>query len=243
MEIKYIKKDSKKSLSFLAGINRPVNPAHVTKLATSLNKMGTIRPIVIAEISFITGKKVDYIIDGQHLYTALIRNHADIPYMYIKIKDEKDLVETIALLNASSKSWTLNDYILAWSFLETDYKKLNRYYEIYDLELTILCSILSSISVTGGGTSSRRLKLGQFKIVNEEASIKILDCLTDVLKIVPRMNRFENRYLCSEYVKFLNTSQKYNHSAFLKKLETAKEKLLLVTHEEGGLQELFQTLA
>ena len=47
--------NSKTKLLLLAGINRPIIPAQVTKLAKSIDKMGFIRPIVVAKISFISG--------------------------------------------------------------------------------------------------------------------------------------------------------------------------------------------
>lgn len=115
MKILTLNKDSNSSFYFLAGINRPVIPQHVTKLSNSINEMGVLRPVVIAVISFVTGKPLKYIIDGQHLFNALLRNNMDIPYIIINITDQVDLIEKIALLNASSRSWTLLDYIHAWS--------------------------------------------------------------------------------------------------------------------------------
>ena len=53
MKTQTLKKNSKQSFSYLAGIIRPINPAQVTKLAESVIKMGVIRPVVVAELSFI----------------------------------------------------------------------------------------------------------------------------------------------------------------------------------------------
>jgi hypothetical protein len=111
MKPQILKKDSHKSFSYLAGINRPINPSQVTKLAESVNKLGILRPVIVAEISFLTGKKTNYIIDGQHLFNALLRNNMDIPFISIKIDTKVQLVESIALLNASSKNWAMIDYI------------------------------------------------------------------------------------------------------------------------------------
>ena len=62
-----ITKTGRKQLMLLAGINRPIIPNQVTKLAESLSKMGCIRPIVTAYISFLDTKGW-YIIDGQHRF-------------------------------------------------------------------------------------------------------------------------------------------------------------------------------
>jgi hypothetical protein len=173
MSMKWISEKSKDSLSYLAGINRPIYPAQVTKLAASLNKMGIIRPIVVAEIEFITGKKTKYIIDGQHLFNALLRLGFDIPYVTIQIKDKQELVETIALLNASSKTWSLVDYITAWASLKEDYVKLNHYFQVYDLDMGVVASVLCNLGSDGGNTA-KKIKDGTFTIVNEKENVRIL---------------------------------------------------------------------
>ena len=239
LNIKWLPKNGK--LSYLSGINRPINPSQVTKLAQSVTKMGIIRPLVVAELDFVSGKKTKYIIDGQHLFNALIRNGMDIPYVEIAIKDKQELIETIALLNASSKNWSLLDYICAWSSLSDDYIKLNHYYQVYDFDMGVLSSVLNN-NTTDGGNITRKIKNGTFKIIEEATNIIILDNLTDVLKIIPRMNRMENRYLCVEYIRFLRNTNKYNHSKFLSGLKQNKKEFILATQEEGKLVELFTKL-
>jgi len=240
-QIKWLGDNAKSTFNYLAGINRPIYPAQVTKLAESINKMGVVRPVIIAEIDFITGKKTKYIIDGQHLFNALIRNGMEIPYVTINVKDKQDLVEVIAKLNASSKNWTLLDYITAWGSLIPDYVKLNHYFQVYDFDMGVLSSVLSDLS-TDGGNVVKKIKNGTFRVINEERNVQILDNLTDVLKIVPRMNRMENKYLCREYIKFVKNCTKYNHSRFIKNLEKSKNKFILATQEDGKLKELFNKL-
>jgi hypothetical protein len=235
------------TLSYLAGINRPIDPAQVTKLANSIDKMLLVRSIVVARINFIEGKEKPYIVDGQHLFNAMLRNNIPIEYVEIEVDNLSDLVEKIALLNASSKSWKLCDYILAWSSVNSDYKKLNNYFNIYDFELSVIASILSNntLKITAGGsTIAQKIKKGEFKVVDEDFNISVLNDLTDILKIIPRMNRFENRYVCSEYVNFRRTSgSSYNHKSFLKNLDKNKQKFILATQEQEKLADMFRVLA
>lgn len=237
MKNQILKKDSKQSFSYLAGINRAINPAQVTKLAESVTKMGIIRPVVVAYVAFIDGIKKLYIVDGQHLFNALIRNNMDIPYVIIDVKDKKDLVEKIALLNASSKNWALTDYITAWSSLVPDYVRLNHYYQVYDLELATIASVLQGNAVHTD--INKKIKNGSFTIISEKQNIQILDYITDMLKIVPRLNRFENKYVCNEYIKFVRSCKDYNHKKFIANLAKNKEKFAMATHGEGKLVELF----
>lgn len=242
-EIKWLGENAKNTFSYLAGINRPIYPAQVTKLANSINNMGIVRPVIVAEVSFINGKKTKYIVDGQHLFNALIRNGMDIPYVTVNINDKKQLVETIALLNASSKSWTLLDYITAWSSLNENYVKLNHYFQVYDIELSILAGIISDAnSFTSGGSIAKKIKDGSFTVVNEKENVKIVDYLTDVLKIIPRMNRYENRYACSEFYKFVRGNMNYNHEKFISLLKKNKDKFVLATQGEGKLSDLFKKM-
>lgn len=232
--IKFMNDTSRLRFNILAGINRPINPGHVTKLATSLTKMGDIRPIVVAKLDFISGKPEYYIIDGQHLFNALLRNSIEIPYVVINtITNKRELVETIALLNASSKTWAMIDYVKSWSFLEDDYIKLNKYFNIYDFEISALAGILMGVDSKG---VSLKIKSGSFKIINESEKVELLNHLTEALSIVPRMNRFENRYFCGEFVKFYNKAgNKYNNVKVMTYIKEHKDKFSLATQETDRL--------
>ncbi len=231
----------KKPVSFLAGINRPIDPAQVTKLAQSIDAIGVQRTLVVAEFAFITGKKEMYVIDGQHLYHALMRNGLDIPYVMVEIKDKADLVEKIALLNASSKSWCTQDYITAWSCLKTDYVKLNEYLNRYDIEKSLTASILMN-NGTDGGNTIRTIKKGEFQIINEEGNVKILDYITDLLKVIPRQNRVQNKYVCREFLSFVRSCPDYNHERFMNNIKKVKDDFKFATQQEGRLSDFFYKL-
>lgn len=240
MKILTLKRDASKGFLYLDGINRPICPGQVTKLAKSLQKMGCIRPVVVAKIKFLTGKEELYIIDGQHLFNALMVEKMDIPYVIIDIKDKHHLVETIALLNASSKSWSMLDYMTSWCCLHEDYKKLRSYRNMYDIDLCVLSSILSNYGGTTGGGVNARLKRGDFKIIDEAKNLKIIENVTDAMKVIQRGNRNKNKYFITEYVAFVtNKGTNYNHKDFLKKLGSNKQELTYVTQEEGKLREMF----
>jgi hypothetical protein len=230
-----------KKIGFLAGINRPIDPAQVTKLAVSIDAIGTQRTLVIAELSFITGKKEWYVIDGQHLYHALMRNGQDIPYVVVEIKDKADLVEKIALLNASSKSWCTQDYITAWSSLKTDYVKLNEYLNRYDLEKAFTAAVLMNCA-SDSSHIIKHIKKGTFEIINEEANVKILDYITDLLKVIPRQNRVENKYVCREFLNFVKSCPDYNHERFIRNMQKVKDDFKFATQQEGRLSDFFYKL-
>lgn len=241
--VKFASLDSKTTFNYLAGINRSITPAQVTKLVKSLTKIGSIRPITCCYLDFITGKRELYVLDGQHLLNALLRLGWPIPYIIIDVKDKQDLVEKIALLNSSSKSWALADYVTAWSSLVPDYVKLNKYFNIYDMEHSILAAILCNTTLGSGANITRKIKNGEFRVHDEETNVKIIDDLTDILNIIPRMSRYENRYVCSEYVNFRRTiGCSYDHKKFMHKLSNDRDKFILATQEQEKLADMFRNL-
>lgn len=242
--LKVITSKSTESFNYLAGINRGVRPSQVSKLAESVRKMGCTRPLVCALIDFLPGGRKLYIIDGQHLFNALIRLDERIDYVLIEVKNKVDLVEKIALLNNSSKSWTLADYILSWGSIKSDYVRLSELFNIYDFELSFLASVLHG-KTTGlrNNSITSVIKKGEFEIKDEPASLDILNKLTDVLNIIPRMDRMQNKYVCDEFVNFVLVRKSYNHSRFLAALQKNKKQFVLATQTEGALQKIFQRLS
>jgi hypothetical protein len=243
-DLKWAGKDSSKLFNLLAGINRPIVPSHVTKISTSIQRKGNARPVIIVRISFIDGTPKDYIIDGQHLFFALLRNNMDIPYVVMDVKDKADLVETIALLNSSSKSWTTMDYISAWASVSDDYKVLADLYNTYDLETSQIAELLHTGTIAirnrvGGSGIFTTIKKGEFKILDKEDSIDKLNKIQDVLKVVPRMDRTSNSLFISSYTHFITVlGEKYNHEKFLAYLHTHKSEFVGVTQDPEQIQSL-----
>jgi hypothetical protein len=239
--LKWLTPNSKIAFKLLAGINRPLKAKQINKLVYAVNKMGIVRPVIVAELSFITGKKEWYIIDGQHLFTALtIRLNMDVPYVVMEIKDKQELVEQIALLNATSKSWTMEDYVTAWSSLKTDYVKLNQYSSDYDLDISMAATILMNQSIDSSATTNK-IKDGEFTVINEDVNKQIIKQLSDVLDIVPRNNRMQSKYFCREYVKFVRSHNDYDHKDFMGKLSTHVDKVVLATQQNDKLFDIFET--
>jgi len=245
LEIKTLKTTGSKGFSVLAGINRAIVPSHVTKLANSLEKMGVVRPVVVSTIDFVDGSKKTYIIDGQHLYHALMRMSWDIPYTEIVIKDSVDLAEHLALLNASSKSWSMKDYITVWANVNKDYVKLNKYFNTYDIELNQLADVLmnNSCNANSNNVISRVIKRGEFKIDDEKRSVYLLNCVTDALKIIPRMDRLSNKMFISSFVNFINTCVKYDHAQFMSSLKVHKDKFKLSTQDQEEFKKLLKSIS
>jgi len=244
-DYKTLKGNGTKGLQFLAGINRSIIPSHVTSMSTSLEKMGIIRPVVVSEISFLTGTPTNYIIDGQHLYMGLIRLGWDVPYTEIEIKNPVDLAEHLALLNNSSKSWSLKDYIQVWSNIRKDYVILNQYHTTYDVELSQVAQLLMDGECSyaqGGNSVTRLIKRGDFKVKDEQRGKYLLDCITDALKIIGRMDRGSNKLFISSYVSLINAHPNYLHTKYMTNLKRNKDKFKLATLDPEEYKKLLNSI-
>lgn len=242
----YLPANATKGFSFLAGINRAIDPSHVTKIATSIESMGVIRPVVIARFSFLDGTEIIYVIEGQHLYMACLRLGIDIPYIEIEIKSVKELIEKLALLNTSSKSWVLRDYVQAWKPVNSDYITLDQLFQTYDIEMSQLAQILHYNNGgrnlnAGNGTMSKIIKQGNLKIKNLVATKILLNRITDALKLVPRMDRISNKTFVSAFCDYAQHPL-YDHVATLEYLKANKDKFALSTNDPEEFNKLFSEI-
>ena len=143
------------------------------------------------------------------------------------------------IFTRTSKSWQLKDYIQVWSFIRPDYKKLSHYFNQYDLEVQTVAAILSGRSA-GGGSINTTIKNGNFAVKNETKAVKILDYVTDVLKIVPRMDRFSNRLFVGAYVEYVSQNfSSYNHAKFCTYLKQHARELKFVNGDKENILNFF----
>jgi hypothetical protein len=194
-------------------MNRGIDSKHVQKMITSIRKMGVIRAVITTTTNIIEGTEKTYIIDGQHLATALEREGLPIPCIDIKIESEEDLIEKMAYLNNSSKSWDLMNYINAWKMIRPDYMKLFKWKNMYDIEITMLAII--GVNNTGLRQSTGAVKTGQFKITNPNAEAMCKDFNDIFLRIGMSDRGIKFQFLSA----FMQAYGKYDHNTMLKNLD------------------------
>lgn len=210
-------------------MNRGIDSKHVQKMISSIRKMGVLRCVITCTTDIIEGIMKTYIIDGQHLATALEREGMPIPHVDITIESEEDLIEKMAYLNNSSKSWDLMNYINAWKMIRPDYMKLFKWKNMYDIEITML----AIIGVNNGGFrhSTSSIKTGVFKITNPRAE-EMCKAFNDIfLKIGMSDRSIKFQFLTA----FMQAYGNYDHGKVLanidKHLKTVK---LMSSGDETG---------
>jgi hypothetical protein len=194
--------------------NRILNPGHVQTMIESVRTMGVIRPVVCIETDVISGKKERYITDGQHLFTGLVAEGAEIPYIVLDVDDEIELVVKMAKMNNSSKSWTLMNYVNAFKPYLPDYQKLHKMRNQYNIEplmLAAICTRGTSAVVSG----SKLIKSGHFKITNPE-SHDMAKAFNEFFLRIGRADRWVKHQFLQVFMRAWGT---YDHEKSLQNLD------------------------
>lgn len=194
--------------------NRALNPGHVQTMIESIRTMGVIRPVVCIETDVISGKKETYITDGQHMFTGLVAEGMEIPYIILDVEDEIEIVVKMAKMNNSSKSWTLINYVNAFKPYLPDYQKLFKMRNKYNIEplmLAAICTRGTSAIVSG----SKLIKSGHFKITNSESDA-MAKAFNDFFLKIGRADRFIKHQFLQVFMRAWGT---YNHKEALANLD------------------------
>jgi len=204
-------------------MNRGIDSKHVQKMISSIRLMGVVRPVVTTTTNVIEGEVKTYIIDGQHLATALEREGLPIPHVDIAVESEEDLIAKMAYLNNSSKSWDLMNYINAWKMIRPDYMKLFKWKNMYDIEITMLAAI--GVNNAGIKYTTSTIKTGNFQITNTKAE-EMCKAFNDIfLKIGMSDRSVKFQFLAA----FLQAYGTYNHTKVMSNIEKHMKTVKLLT--------------
>jgi len=209
-------------------MNRAIDSKHVQKMISSIRKMGVLRTVITCTTNMIEGSTKTYVIDGQHLATALEREGEPIPYIEITIESEEDLIEKMAYLNNSSKSWDMMNYINAWKMIRPDYMKLFKWKNMYDIEVTMLAMI--GINNTAIKHNTSTIKTGQFQITNPkaEAMCKAFNDIFLKIGLADRAIKFQ--FLSA----FIQAYGSYDHKKVMANIEKHMKTVKLMTDTEAS---------
>ena len=199
---------------FLENINRITDPKHIQKMVSSIRSMGVIRPVICVKVKFIDGTERLYVVDGQHLFKALCAEGLEIPFVIIEVKDDVDLVHKMAMLNNSSKSWTLLNYVNAFKMHIPDYHTLFNLRLMYDIEPLMLAAICTK-GTSAVASGSQLLKSGKFKITNDQAT-EMAKAFNDFFLKIGSADRWVKHQFLQVFMRAWGT---YNHEEALANLD------------------------
>ena len=211
-------------------MNRAIDSKHVQKMITSIRKMGVIRCVIAVTTNIIEGEEKTYVIDGQHLATALEREGLPIPYIEVAIESEEDLIDQMSYLNNSSKSWDLMNYINAWKMIRPDYMKLFKWKNMYDLEISMVACIATNMPSIRYGTQP--IKNGTFSVTNTKAE-EMCKAFNDIFLQIGMVERNVKFQFLNAFMAAYNST--YNHDDVMKSIgKHMKTIKLMANGDETG---------
>lgn len=216
----------------LLPMNREIISSHAEKMAKSILAMGIIRPVVCCETNCLEGINKLYVLDGQHLLTGLERLKKAVPYIKISVKNELDIVMKMGLLNSSSKSWNLIDYVNAYKMYIPDYMQLFKLKNLYNIDITMLAVIGSLNPKYDSGTGVAPLKSGDFKMINSNAENTCKE-FTDLVDLLDNPDRSIKRKFLRAFMHSVGT---YDKSQVVKNIAKHKHELNLMGNENSTMQ-------
>jgi hypothetical protein len=203
-------------LKFLP-FNRAISTKHVTNLLNSMTNYGILRIPVILRTS-IFGKTSDYIIDAQHMISALSKaDHKTVPCIVIEEDDITKIIDTMAVLNNTAAIWKIDDYVNAYCHMpgKEDYKILKIHHLATGFNYTVSSKILN-------GTTGN-IKNGKFKINCSDA-----DMMTQqVVDITSLFNTNSAKFMIA-YITFARGIKGYNHKKFMQSAAKHKDSFEIV---------------
>jgi hypothetical protein len=211
-------------------MNRAIDSKHVQKMIASLRKMGVMRCVITVTTNIFEGEMKTYIIDGQHLAMALEREGQPIPYIEINMESEEDLVEKMAMLNNSSKSWDLMNYINAWKMIRPDYMKLFKWKNMYDIEISMLACIGLNMPSIRFGTQP--IKNGTFEISNPKAE-DMCKTFNDIFLKIGMADRAVKFQFLNAFIQAYNSN--YSHLKVMTSIDKHMKTIkLMASGDETG---------
>lgn len=243
MKIRYMKwKVARESIFFLEGVNREVNPYTVAGLVESITRIGmTIRPVILADLQFEGLRKPGwYIIDGQNLFTALIKMKQDIPFEIMECPTMHDVIREMTAVNSTSRRWTLDNYITAWANVSDDYRLLIKAQHRFKLpsgKPLPMYMIGFAYSLESRTVWQQLIMEGKFVISDLDNGNKILTYLVDLVPMLPKGHlELEREFTMSFSTMYYKTIGTYDHDKFIKHMEGA---VPLMKMENSVSQEVY----
>ena len=121
--------------------NRVTTTPHNKKMFLSVELLRyVLRPLVVA---LVNGNY--YIIDGQHLYRALVQMGLPIEFYLLEVENETEALKIMKQMNSSSRRWGLTQFVKS----NTDDKKGNAYNKLLKFVYDYSDNIGMTIKVMG----------------------------------------------------------------------------------------------
>jgi hypothetical protein len=198
--------------------NRDVEKPHVNVMLNSLIRNGLTRLPVIVLTKMFSGSLRAYLLDGQHLVHSLKKaGETEVDCIVLERNTPDEMVQTIADMNTTSKSWSLFQFVRAFSAVQKpSYMFLYQQHVTYGFPLNALAEMYTSHDKT-----TLAIKSGNLLIDREKQGDIILRYYQDIGKFIGF-----NAHQIQGFTRFFRSLQhkKYNHNIMMECLVNKKAK-------------------
>jgi hypothetical protein len=207
--------------------NRPPNPQHIRRLASSIRTSGMLQnPIIVND-------KME-IIDGQHRLLAAKEVSSDVYFIILNDYEMKE----VQILNLNQKNWTSKDFMHAYAEMGiTSYIQLKYFINKNKcFNITDCISLCSNLSSSGSSSISQKFRNGtdkEFKLseVFQEGTWKgkDFDLAQEWADKIKLCKDYYSGYNKSTFVKTminLIRNDKFDFFEFLNKLKNQQDKMI-----------------
>lgn len=192
--------------------NREQKMPHIKRLIDSYKIWGTAAcRLIVVETFSISGKKEQFVIDGEH--TRVAHNMLGLPLNVIIIKlgvdTRENLIKYMAILNNSNKAWTPDNFLVSYAKLNIrEYKILQQIRKDTKLTVTDLQLIFL------GRGNEDNFKQGNITFKDENNSMELLEATLKIRMHVPQKSFTRRAFyeICentNDYDKFANAILKH----------------------------------
>lgn len=208
------------------GLNRVVDWKHVKRMAESVVRNGLTRDVIVMWDKIL---KKYIIIDGQHLYEALMQLNHNVE---CRVVEPTDFTRFMIDLNNTSKPFSLKVYIESWAKSgKKDYQTILDKAKETKIQHSVL---LMAYSLRQRGESTEMAKNGTFEIVDRQYSETLIGYIKDCLTFLPNTRAF------NESLFKVIKSEKYNHTKMIVNLDKYVPKTKFGTGEKQIFEELMK---
>lgn len=163
---------------------------HVVTMHRSISELNSVN----REVIIVKYKNQYTIVDGKHLFCALVDKGLPIEFKLIEVNSLKDAIDIMRKMNSTSKNWTIIQFVKAMSLISKDYSRLMNYYDNTDITMNMLCGLMYNINSFKPMKANDAVKEGTFQM---NTSVKDMEYFIKSIKRFYTHVGYKNTQYCT----------------------------------------------
>lgn len=226
--------------------NRITTKSHNKTMYNSVEALRKVlRPLVVV---LLNGKY--YIVDGQHLYHALIKFGLPIEFYLIEVKTETELIKIMRQMNSSARRWGIQQFVKVNTSSDrrkNAYDKLQMFTDSYTYIVGMTTRVMSAIMFNEARYSESNAvrAITNDYFVQNVPDIRIKKRLDSLKRFYRATKMSSSNYLNAAYIEMLYDKQETffeNEKAFFASVKAYVHKHNLTCYKFGTRKDAWSLL-